>query len=147
MTETLTHFIGGKQVSAPGALESINPSNTKEVIAKFPDGSPEDVNKAVEAARSAFPGWSASATPGSARRHPRTRPARLIMERKEAIGKLLAREEGKTLPEAIGETVARRPHLQVFRGRSPAPPRAESGIQRAPASKSRPIAKRSASMA
>ncbi len=38
MTETLTHFIGGKQISAPGALESINPSNTKEIIARFPDG-------------------------------------------------------------------------------------------------------------
>ncbi len=54
MTETLTHFIGGKQVSAPGALESTNPSNTNEVIAKFPDGTVEDVNKAVEAARAAF---------------------------------------------------------------------------------------------
>src|SRR5258705_8508757 len=62
MTETLTHFIGGKQISAPGALESLNPSNTGEVIAKFPDGGAEDVNKAVEAARAAFPGW-AGATP------------------------------------------------------------------------------------
>ena len=43
MTETLTHFIGGKQISAPGTLESTNPSNTAEVIAKFPDGSVEDV--------------------------------------------------------------------------------------------------------
>ena len=60
MSETLTHFIGGKQVAAPGALESINPSNTAEVVAKFPDGSPEDVNKAVEAARTAFPGWAGS---------------------------------------------------------------------------------------
>src|SRR5439155_13902495 len=51
MTETLTHFIGGKQISAPGALESLNPSNTGEVIAKFPDGSVEDVNDAVAAAR------------------------------------------------------------------------------------------------
>jgi len=31
MTETLTHFIGGKQISAPGALESTNPSNTNEI--------------------------------------------------------------------------------------------------------------------
>ena len=52
MTETLTHFIGGKQISAPGALESTNPSNTNEIVAKFPDGSVEDVNDAVAAARS-----------------------------------------------------------------------------------------------
>ena len=102
MTETLTHFIGGKQVSAPGALESINPSNTSELISKFPDGSPEDVNKAVEAARAAFPGW-AGATP-EVRADILDKAGSLIIERKEAIGKLLAREEGKTLPEAIGET-------------------------------------------
>ena len=43
MTETLTHFIGGKQISAPGALESTNPSYTQDVIAMVPYGSAEDV--------------------------------------------------------------------------------------------------------
>ncbi len=114
MTETLTHFIGGKQVAAPGALESINPSNTKEVIAKFPDGSPEDVNKAVEAARTAFPGWAA-ATP-EVRADILDKAGSLIIERKEAIGKLLAREEGKTLPEAIGETVRAGRIFKYFAG-------------------------------
>ena len=114
MTETLTHFIGGKQVAAPGALESINPSNTKEVIAKFPDGSPEDVNKAVEAARSAFPGWAGS-TP-EVRADILDKAGSLIIERKEAIGKLLAREEGKTLPEAIGETVRAGRIFKYFAG-------------------------------
>ena len=84
MTETLTHFIGGKQVSAPGALESINPSNTQEVIAKFPDGSPEDVNKAVEAARTAQPGW-ASASP-EVRADILDKAGSLIMERKMLLG-------------------------------------------------------------
>jgi len=114
MTETLTHFIGGKQVSAPGALESINPSNTSEVIAKFPDGSPEDVNKAVEAARAAFPGWAGS-TP-EVRADILDKAGALIIERKEAIGKLLAREEGKTLPEAIGETVRAGRIFKYFAG-------------------------------
>ena len=103
MSETLTHFIGGKEVAAGGALESVNPSNTNEVIAKFPDGSPEDINKAVEAARAAFPGW-AGASP-EVRADVLDKAGSLILERREAIGKLLAREEGKTLPEAIGETV------------------------------------------
>ena len=61
MTDTLTQFIGGKQISGNAPLESINPSNTRDVIAKFPDGGPEDVGKAVEAARSAFPAWSGAA--------------------------------------------------------------------------------------
>ena len=103
MTQTLTHFIGGKQVSAPGALESTNPSNTAEIIAKFPDGSVEDVNDAVAAARSAFPGWSGS-TP-EVRADLLDKVGTMIIERKDALGKLLAMEEGKTLPEATGETV------------------------------------------
>ena len=103
MTQTLTHFIGGKQISAPGALESTNPSNTNEIIAKFPDGSVEDVNDAVAAARSAFPGWSGS-TP-EVRADLLDKVGSMIIERKDALGKLLAMEEGKTLPEATGETV------------------------------------------
>ncbi|HEX3755959.1 MAG TPA: aldehyde dehydrogenase family protein [Rhizomicrobium sp.] len=114
MTETLTHFIGGKQISAAGALESINPSNTNEVVAKFPDGSPEDVNKAVEAARSAFPGWS-GASP-EVRADFLDKVGGMILERREAVGKLLAREEGKTLPEAIGETARAGRIFKYFAG-------------------------------
>src|SRR5215469_5226056 len=114
MTETLTHFIGGKQISAPGALESLNPSNTGEVIAKFPDGSPEDVNKAVEAARAAFAGWS-GASP-EVRADVLDKVGNLIIERKDAIGKLLASEEGKTLPEATGETVRAGRIFKYFAG-------------------------------
>ena len=146
MTETLTHFIGGKQISAPGALESINPSNTQEVIAKFPDGSPEDVNKAVEAARAAFPGWS-GATP-EVRADVLDKVGSLIIERKDALGKLLASEEGKTLPEATGETVRAGRIFKYFAGRCRLrAATARIWIRSAPASKSRPIAKPSASMA
>jgi len=50
MTQNLTHFIGGKQVGSNAPLASINPSNTDETIANFPDGTPQDVNDAVAAA-------------------------------------------------------------------------------------------------
>src|SRR6476661_867536 len=114
MTETLTHFIGGKQISAPGALESLNPSNTNEIVAKFPDGSVEDVNDAVAAARSAFPGWSGS-TP-EVRADLLDKVGNMIIERKDALGKLLATEEGKTLPEATGETVRAGRIFKYFAG-------------------------------
>src|SRR5882757_2669773 len=114
MTETLTHFIGGKQISAPGALESTNPSNTNEIIAKFPDGSTEDVNDAVAAARTAFPGWS-GATP-EVRADLLDKVGSMIIERKDALGKLLATEEGKTLPEATGETVRAGRIFKYFAG-------------------------------
>jgi len=114
VTDTLTQFIGGKQISGNAPLESINPSNTKDVIAKFPDGGPEDVNKAVEAARSAFPAWS-GASP-EVRADLLDKVGTMILERREVIGKLLAREEGKTLPEAIGETARAGRIFKYFAG-------------------------------
>jgi aldehyde dehydrogenase (NAD+) len=114
MTETLTHFIGGKQVSAGGPLESFNPSNTNELIAKFPDGSAEDVNKAVEAARGAFPGWAGQSP--EVRADLLDKIGNIILERKQALGTLLAREEGKTLPEAIGETARAGRIFKYFAG-------------------------------
>ena len=41
-TQTLGHFIGGEWTGADGALESRNPSNTDDVVARFPDGGAEE---------------------------------------------------------------------------------------------------------
>jgi len=112
--QKLTHFIGGKEISAATPLESINPSNTSEVVATFPEGTAEDVNAAVEAATKAQPAW-ASASP-EVRSDVLDKAGSLIIERKDAIGKLLAREEGKTLPEAMGETVRAGRILKYFAG-------------------------------
>ncbi|MCY3703752.1 MAG: aldehyde dehydrogenase family protein [Rhodospirillales bacterium] len=60
-----------------------------------------DTRAAVEAARSAFPDW-ARTTPQQ--RHDVLRRASdEIFARRDELGRLLAREEGKTLPEAVGE--------------------------------------------
>jgi len=112
--QKLTHFIGGKEVAAPTPLESINPSNTGEVIATFPEGTADDVNAAVEAARKAQPAWAAASP--EVRSDVLDKAGSLILERREAIGKLLAREEGKTLPEAIGETARAGRILKYFAG-------------------------------
>ena len=72
------------------------------------------MNKAVEAARAAFPGWS-GATP-EVRADLLDKVGSLIIERKDALGKLLASEEGKTLPEATGETVRAGRIFKYFAG-------------------------------
>ncbi len=112
--QKLTHFIGGTEISAATPLESLNPSNTSEVIATFPEGTAEDVNAAVEAARKAQPAWAAASP--EVRSDVLDKAGSLILERKDAIGKLLAREEGKTLPEAIGETARAGRILKYFAG-------------------------------
>ncbi|HEY5085602.1 MAG TPA: aldehyde dehydrogenase family protein, partial [Rhizomicrobium sp.] len=101
MTETLSHLIGGKH-SGAAKLDSLNPSNTEDIVARYPDGGAEEVNDAVAAARGAFAGWS-NGSP-EVRADLLDKIGTMILERRETLGRLLAREEGKTLPEAIGET-------------------------------------------
>jgi aldehyde dehydrogenase (NAD+) len=54
-------FVGGEWVDPAGdsAIEVIN-STTEEVMGRIPDGTPEDVDRAVAAAREAFDSWSQS---------------------------------------------------------------------------------------
>jgi aldehyde dehydrogenase (NAD+) len=112
--ETLTHFIDGEAVAAPTPHESINPSDTREVVALWPDGGRAEVDMAVAAARKAFPGW-AGASP-EVRSDVLDKVGELILQRRDALGRLLAREEGKTLPEATGEVARAGRIFKYFAG-------------------------------
>jgi len=116
MTKTLelSHWIDGEKVAAHRPSESLNPSDIREVVARTPDGGDAEVNAAVAAAKAAFPGWS-EASP-EVRSDILDRAGTLVMERREALGRLLSREEGKTLAEGIGETVRAGRILKYFAG-------------------------------
>ena len=66
--ETLSNFIDGERVGASGETEPVLNPATGEVLAQAPISSPEDVDRAVRAARGAFDGWS-NTTPHSVLRH------------------------------------------------------------------------------
>ena len=110
----LDHLIGGRRVGGPRGAEIRNPSDTDEVVALTPQGGPAEVDAAVTAARAAFPAWS-EATP-EARSDVLDRAGTLLMERREPIGRLLSREEGKTLAEGIGETMRAGRIFKYFAG-------------------------------
>lgn len=110
----LCHWINGERVSAGRPGESLNPSDTREVIARTPDGGEAEVDAAVNAARAAFTGWS-EASP-EIRSDVLDRASSLLFERREAVGRLLSREEGKTLAEGIGETVRAARIFRYFGG-------------------------------
>ena len=85
------------------AIDNVNPSDTNDVVGRYARATAKDAARAIAAARDAFPAWSRS---GIQQRHDILKMASdEILARKDEIGRLLAREEGKTLAEGIGETV------------------------------------------
>ena len=113
MTELHKNLINGEWVSGT-ASPNINPSNTNEVIGEYAQGSVEDTKAAIAAAKAAFPAWARS---GILERHSILRKtADEILARKEELGKLLSREEGKTLAEGIGEVTRAGQIFDFFAG-------------------------------
>jgi alpha-ketoglutaric semialdehyde dehydrogenase len=114
MTEKLTHFINGVEVAADTPHESRNPSDTNDVVARFPDGGADEVDAGAQAARAAFPAWS-QASP-EVRSDLLDRIGTTIMARSEELGRLLSREEGKTVPEGTGEVMRAARIFKYFAG-------------------------------
>ncbi len=97
------NIIAGKltQSSSGSTFESVNPAWLEDCLGEFPLSNEADVHEALEAARAAFPAWSA--TPAPTRGQVIGNMGRLLMERKEDLVRLQAREIGKTLKECGGE--------------------------------------------
>ncbi|MBS3847554.1 aldehyde dehydrogenase family protein [Devosia sp. BSSL-BM10] len=113
MAELHKNLINGEWVGADGA-ENINPSNIKEVVGVYARATAEDTKQAIAAAKAAFPAWSRS---GILQRHAiLSKASQEILERKAELGELLSREEGKTLPEAIGEVTRAAQIFDFFAG-------------------------------
>ena len=113
MTELHRNLIGGEWVDGEGQ-PNINPSNTNEVVGLYARATRDDTLAAIEAAKAALPAWSRS---GPLERHAILRKASdEILARKDELGLLLAREEGKTLAEGVGETIRAAQIFDFFAG-------------------------------
>jgi acyl-CoA reductase-like NAD-dependent aldehyde dehydrogenase len=113
-TPSLRHFIGGERVSGTATKESQNPSDTRDIVAQYPTGGSAEVDAAAAAARRAFPAW-AEASP-EVRSDYLDRIGDLILKRRDELGRLLSREEGKTAPEGIGEVARAGRIFKYFAG-------------------------------
>jgi aldehyde dehydrogenase (NAD+) len=108
------NFIAGEWLAGGDETKNINPSNTDEVIGVYARASREDAETAIQAARKAFHGWARS---GIQQRHDILKKiGDEILARKDELGLLLAREEGKTLPEATGEVIRAGQIFDFFAG-------------------------------
>ncbi|MEO6293842.1 MAG: aldehyde dehydrogenase family protein, partial [Burkholderiaceae bacterium] len=101
MTTPFKNFINGEWLTGLGFNSNLNPSNLADVVGHYTQGDASQVNAAVAAAQAAFPAWSTGSI--QARSDALDKIGSEILARKEELGMLLSREEGKTLPEGIGE--------------------------------------------
>jgi aldehyde dehydrogenase (NAD+) len=101
-SETVKLLIGGQWVdsSTGRTFQSHNPA-TGELLANLAEGGPDDVERAVAAARKAFKSWRL--TPAPKRGEILFRAGQLLIERKEELARLMTMEMGKVLAEARGD--------------------------------------------
>ena len=95
------NFINGDWVGGESAATDINPSDTSDIVGEYARASAADAKAAIGSARAAFPLWSHSNI--QLRADILDAVGNEILARKEELGTLLSREEGKTRPEGIGE--------------------------------------------
>jgi len=113
MTELHRNYIAGDWTAGSDVSKNINPSDLDDVIGEYARADRAQADTAIAAARAAFPAWSMS--PVQDRANMLDAVGNAILARKDELGRLLSREEGKTLPEGIGE-VARAGQIFKFFG-------------------------------
>ena len=113
MAATFKNLIAGEWV--PGSLSpNRSPSDLTDVIGEFAHADAAQTRLAVAEAKKAFPQWAAGSI--QERSNILDKAGTEILARKDELGRLLAREEGKTLPEATGEVMRAGQIFKFFAG-------------------------------
>ena len=99
--EMFQNYINGQWVASAAVIENINPSDTSDVVGHYAKASAEDCLTAIAAANAAFDGWSQSGL--EQRKQILDFIGAELIARSGEIGEILAREEGKTRAEGVGE--------------------------------------------
>ena len=99
--DRLGNFIGGDWVEPRGRTLPIENPSTGSVLGEVPLSTASDVDRAVAAAKAAYPGWAA--TPVDRRVAPLFRLAAILRERREPLTRILVEENGKSLPDGRAE--------------------------------------------
>ena len=101
MTQRHDNLIAGAWIAGASYAPNVNPSDLDDVIGEYARADAAQARDAIAAARAAFPAWATGSI--QERANILERAAAEILARKDELGRLLSREEGKTLPEGIGE--------------------------------------------
>src|SRR5438034_1120041 len=95
------NYINGAWLDGATVVDNINPSNTADIVDHYAQADAKQAEFAITAAAAAAPAWGLSNI--QMRADALDRIGTEILARKQELGTLLSREEGKTLPEGIGE--------------------------------------------
>ena len=103
MSKTFHNFIGGqwREPSTRAYFDNRNPADTSDLIGRFPDSGPRDVEVAVRSAKVGFAQWSK--TPAPVRGEVLRRVGDLLAAHKESLAESMTREMGKVLAETRGD--------------------------------------------
>ncbi len=98
-----SNYIGGEWVASSSGewFDNVNPADTSDIVGRFPKSNADDVNKAVEAARSAAKRWRL--TPAPKRAEILFRLGEILRANKDRFTADMTREMGKVLKEAGGD--------------------------------------------
>jgi succinate-semialdehyde dehydrogenase / glutarate-semialdehyde dehydrogenase len=124
-------FIGGEWTTNGRTLPVTDPA-TEDTLAEISDGTEQDALAAVAAAHDALPGWAA--TPPRERAECLRRAWALMIERSEAIARLMVLENGKALRDARGEVTYA---AEFFRWFAEEAVRIDGSVTRAPSGANR----------
>jgi len=103
MDRTVRNYVAGNWVDALSgrSFESRNPADARELVATVALSGREDVDRAIGAAREAFRAWRL--VPAPRRGEILFRAGEFLTRRKVELGRLVALEMGKVLPESLGD--------------------------------------------
>ncbi len=114
MAELFKNYIAGEWLAGASVTLNRNPSDLSDVIGEYAQADAEQTRSAIAAAKNAFPAWSTGSI--QERANILDRAGGEILARKDELGALLSREEGKTLPEGIGEAMRAGQIFKFFAG-------------------------------
>jgi aldehyde dehydrogenase (NAD+) len=113
-TPTYPNLLAGRTVDATDYSTDLNPSNLGDVVGEFARGTTDDAEAAIAAAREAFAKWSRT-TPQE-RFDILDKAGTEILARKDELGRLLSREQGKPVADGIGEAARAGAIFKFFAG-------------------------------
>ena len=97
------NYINGEWLEGKRVRENLNPSDLSDIVGEYAQADKAQTEAAIAAAKAAQPAWAAAT--------PQMRADALefigteLLARKDEIGRLLSREEGKPLSNGIAETM------------------------------------------